>query len=77
MLSGTNTVNLPIDVQANSIVFDIQGGQLVLNGALSGTYPLAQMTGSDGYVSFEAYGAFAIYDNLDISVVSTPTRSPG
>ncbi len=47
--------------------------RLYVNGTLAGNYTLPQMTGGDGYVSFEAYGAFAIYDNLSISVVSTPT----
>lgn len=47
--------------------------KMYVNGSLTGTYPLAQMSASDGYVSFEAYGAFAVYDKLNISVVSAPT----
>ncbi|MCB1131362.1 MAG: autotransporter-associated beta strand repeat-containing protein, partial [Verrucomicrobiae bacterium] len=46
--------------------------KLYVNDTLTGTYPLSQMTASDGYVSFEAAGVFANYDNLSISVVSAP-----
>ena len=46
---------------------------MYVNGTLAGTWTLAQMAASDGYISFEGNGVFANYDNLSISVVSATT----
>lgn len=73
--AGSTVAVVLSDTAGNGSPFNGNGSvaRLYVNGVLAGTYTLAQMTGSDGYLSFEAYGAFAIYDNLNISVVSTPT----
>lgn len=42
--------------------------RIYVNGVLGGSYTLPQMTASDGYVGFEALGAFVNYDNLSISL---------
>ncbi len=41
--------------------------KISVNGTLVGTRTLAQMAPTDGFISFEAYGAMAVYDNLEIS----------
>ncbi len=46
--------------------------KLYVNGTLAGTYPLAQLSAADGYITFEGYGVFTNIDNLNISVVSAP-----
>lgn len=73
--SGSTIAVILSDTSGNGSPFNGNGSvaRLYVNGTLAGTYTLTQMTGGDGYVSFEAYGAFAVYDNLSISVVSTPT----
>jgi len=75
--AGSTIAVILSDTAGNGSPFNGNGSvaRLFVNGALAGTHTLPQMTGSDGYVSFEAYGAFAIYDNLSISVVSTPTHA--
>jgi hypothetical protein len=42
--------------------------QIHVNGTPAGTWTLAQMTATDGYVSFEGYGVYALYDNLTVSL---------
>jgi autotransporter-associated beta strand protein len=42
--------------------------RIYTNGVLVGTYTLPQMGSGDGYISFEANGFFALYDNLSVSV---------
>jgi autotransporter-associated beta strand protein len=77
LASGSTIVVILSDAAGAGSPFHGNGSvaRLYVNGALAGTYTLAQMTGSHGYVSFQAYGAFAIYDNLNISVVSMPAHA--
>ena len=73
--SGSTIAVILSDTAGNGSPFNGNGSvaRMYVNGTPVGTYPLAQMTSADGYVSFEANGVFANYDNLDISVVSATT----
>ena len=42
--------------------------QIHVNSTPVGTWTLAQMSASDGYVSFEGYGVYALHDNLSVSL---------
>src|SRR4029079_11281514 len=52
-LGGGTTVNLPIDVQANSVTFLLQGG-LSISGPLSGTGPI-QLRGESRFSGTHSY----------------------
>ena len=73
--SGSTIAVILSDSTGNGSPFNGNGSvaRMYVNGTLAGTWTLAQMSGSDGYISFEGNGVFAFYDNLAISVVSTPT----
>ena len=72
--SGSTIAVILSDTAGNGSPFNGNGTvvKMLVNDALVGTYPLAQMSASDGYLSFEGYGVFTNIDNLSLSVVSTP-----
>jgi autotransporter-associated beta strand protein len=73
--SGSTIAVVLSDTAGNGSPFSGNGSvaKMYINASLVGTYPLAQLSGTDGYISFEGYNVFCNYDNLEISVVSTPT----
>ncbi|MFY7818897.1 MAG: DUF6055 domain-containing protein [Akkermansiaceae bacterium] len=73
--SGSTIAVILSDSSGNASPFRGNGSlaRMYVNGTLVGTYNLPQMTVNDGYISFESYGAFSVYDNLAISVVTSPT----
>lgn len=46
--------------------------KLYIDDIFQGSWSLAQLGAGDGYISFEANGAFGVYDNLSISVIPEP-----
>ena len=46
--------------------------KLYVDGALQGTWTLAQLGNGDGYLSFEANWSWAHFDNLSVSVQAIP-----
>ncbi|MCE9608818.1 MAG: DUF6055 domain-containing protein [Chthoniobacter sp.] len=75
--AGSTIAVILSDTAGNGSPFNGNGSvaRFYVNGTLAGTYTLAQMAATDGYISFEAYGVMANYDNLSISVVSTPSSN--
>lgn len=75
--SGSTIAVILSDSSGNASPFRGNGSlaRMYVNGTLVGTYNLPQMTANDGYISFESYGAFSVYDNLAISVVTSPAYS--
>jgi uncharacterized repeat protein (TIGR02543 family) len=73
--NGSTIAVVLSDTGGNGSPFNGNGSvaRLYVNGVLSGTWTLAQMGPTDGYISFEGYGVFANYDNLSISVVTETT----
>ena len=61
ILSDTNNVGSPFN--GNGSV-----GRIYVNGILAYTRTLSQMTATDGYISSEANGVMAYYDNMSVSV---------
>lgn len=51
--------------------------RLYVNGGLAGKYDLDQMAATDGYITFEALSAFAIYDNLSVDLSNSLTPMLG
>lgn len=70
--SGSTIAVILSDTAGNGSPFNGNGSvaKLYVNGTLAGTYALAQMTASDGYITFEGNGVFASHDNLSVSVVT-------
>ena len=73
--AGSTIAVILSDTSGNGSPFNGNGSvaKLYVNSTLAATHTLSQMASSDGYVSFEAYGSFGIYDSLNISVVSAPS----
>jgi autotransporter-associated beta strand protein len=75
-IPGGSTIAVVLsDTAGNGSPFNGNGSvaRIHVNGTLAGTFPLAQMAASAGYISFEGYNVFCNYDNLSISLVSAPS----
>ena len=73
--AGSTIAVVLSDTAGNGSPFNGKGSvaRLYVNGVLTGTHTLAQMNGSDGYLTFQGFNVFASLDNLVVSAVSTPT----
>lgn len=71
--AGSTITLILSDTAGTGSPFDGGGSvaRFYIDGALAGTFTLAQMSSSDGYLNFEANGAFGVYDNLSVSLLNS------
>lgn len=69
--SGSTIAVILSDTAGTGSPFNGNGSvaRMYVNGALVGTYTLAQMAGTDGYLTFEGNSVFTYYDNLSVSLL--------
>lgn len=69
--AGSTITVILSDAAGNASAFNGNGSlaQMYINGSLVGSYPLAQLSATDGFFSLEGCGVFCYFDNLSISVV--------
>ena len=71
--AGSTITLILSDTAGTGSPFDGGGSvaRFYIDGALAGTITLAQLSSSDGYLSFEANGAFGVYDNLSVTLLNS------